>query len=79
MLTLPYSNWFTALVVTLAVGIVAAQGDLAEPEPVDEVTMAQQDAEALASRDWVAQRVCNGRPFEWTDDKTLVCHQEQQP
>lgn len=77
MLTLPYPNWLTALVVT--VGYVAARGDPAEPEPVDEVTMAQQDAEALASRDWVAQRVCNGRPFEWADDKTLVCHQEQQP
>ncbi|KAB2900375.1 MAG: hypothetical protein F9K35_06990 [Burkholderiaceae bacterium] len=78
-MTPPLSNWLTALAVTLAVGVVAAQGDLADPDPTDEVTMAQQDAEALASREWVAQRVCNGRPFEWADDKTLVCHQEQQP
>lgn len=39
----------------------------------------QQDAEALSSRDWAARQVCNGRPFSWEDDKTLVCHREARP
>lgn len=41
----------------------------------DATEAARQDAEAQASRDWVAQRVCAGRPHTWADDKTLVCAQ----
>lgn len=61
--------WIIAAVLTLGVGAIA--GNEAEAD--------REDAEALASRDWAARQVCNGRPFEWLDDKTLVCHREVQP
>lgn len=40
---------------------------------------AQEEAEALASRDWAASQVCKGQPFTWEDDKTLVCYREVHP
>lgn len=36
----------------------------------------QEDAEARHSRDWAASQVCKGQPFEWLDDKTIVCYRE---
>lgn len=40
---------------------------------------AQEEAEAMASRDWAASQVCKGQPFTWEDDKTLICHREVRP
>ena len=61
-----YAAWLIAAVLALGVGAIA--GHEAEAE--------QQDTEARASRDWVSRQVCNGRPFTWEDDKTIVCHKE---
>lgn len=36
----------------------------------------QEEADALTSRDFAAQQVCQGQPFTWENDKTLVCHKE---
>lgn len=61
--------WTAAIVLTLAIGAIAGAG-------AESATADQETADALHSRDWAARKVCNGRAFEWTDDKTLVCHRE---
>ena len=66
-------NWLTALAVVLAVGWVAAQDSY---PPHDEAMAAAQDVQAQHSRDWAARQVCGQQPYEWVDDKTLVCHRE---
>lgn len=60
--------WIAGIGLTLAVGALAGNEHEAEAN--------RQDAEALASRDFAARKVCNGRAFEWADDKTLVCFKE---
>lgn len=72
-------NWFTAIALTLVVGWFAAWADSTADRPSAASQAAQEQAAALASRDWVAAQVCAGRPFEWLDDKTLVCHREVRP
>ncbi len=58
-------NWITAVLIVIAVGWVAAEGDAqAEAER-------QADA-ARASRVWVGMQKCNS-PHHWADDHTLVC------
>lgn len=58
--------WIIAAVLTLGMGALA--GHDAEPEAD------RQDAEALASREWVGQQVCGPHATpEWLDDKTLHC------
>lgn len=59
--------WFAAGVLTLALGGMAAHES---PEAL------QEEADALTSRDFAAQQVCQGQPFSWENDKTLVCHKE---
>lgn len=42
-----------------------------------EATAAQQDTEALASREWVGQQVCGPhRTAVWESDQVLTCHRE---
>ncbi len=72
-------NWLTALLLTLVVGWFAAHMDTTADRPSAAQQAAQEEAAALASRDWAASQVCAGRPFEWLDDKTLVCHREVRP
>lgn len=57
-----------ALLLCIAFGAFAAADNEAEAD--------REDAAAISSRDWAAQQVCQGRPFTWEDDKTLVCHRE---
>lgn len=57
----------------IAIGMAAVAGN-----SHDNSTEAdQQDLQAQHSRDFAAHAVCQGRAFEWADDKTLVCHKEQ--
>lgn len=63
--------WLIAAVIALGVGAVAGH----DAEQLAD----QQDAEALASRDYAARDVCKGQPFTWEDDMTLVCHREKRP
>lgn len=73
-------HWLAAIALSLIVGACAAWADDApEGDQPTALLAAQQDAAAQASRDWAARQVCGGRPFEWADDKTLVCHREVQP
>lgn len=66
-------HWLTALLITLALGWLAAR----DSYPLhDEAMAAVQDIQAQHSRDWAAQQVCGLQPYEWVDDKTLVCHRE---
>ena len=58
--------WIIAAVLTLVMGAIAGH----------EVEADRQDAEAIASRDWAAREVCEGRPFEWQGD-VLICHRER--
>ncbi len=58
--------WIIAAVLTLGMGAIAGH----------EVEADRQDAEAIASRDWAAREVCEGRPFEWQGD-VLICHRER--
>jgi hypothetical protein len=58
--------WIIAAVLTLGMGAIAGH----------EVEADRQDAEAIASRDWAAREVCEGRPFEWHGD-VLICHRER--
>lgn len=68
-------NWLMTAVLILFVLVALAFAQHADAEPeVD-----QETADALHSRDWAARQVCNGRAFEWTDDKTLVCYREVKP
>lgn len=60
--------WLIAAVIALGVGAVAGH----ESEALAD----QQESETIASRDWAARTVCNGRPFEWEGD-VLVCHRER--
>lgn len=72
------TSWITAAALVICVGWLAAVERI--PEPASAALLAaQQDAAATASRDWAARRACEGRPFEWLDDKTLVCHREVRP
>lgn len=73
------ANWVAAIALTLAVGWLAAMDHAGTRATGTALQAAQEDAAALASRDWAARQVCEGRPFEWLDDKTLVCHREAQP
>ena len=68
--------WITALLVTLAVGWIAASVDSSHATAAPEITADEEDRAALASRDWAASQICKGQAFEWLDDKTLVCHRE---
>ena len=55
------------LAVIFAASLYAAHSDA-------EATAAQQDAEAMTSREWVGQQVCGPhRTAVWEDDKTLTC------
>lgn len=69
-------HWLIAIALTLAIGWFAAWADIPAELPSAAQQAAQEEAAALASRDWAASKACNGRPFEWLDDKTLVCHRE---
>lgn len=71
-------SWLAAILTTLAVGWFAAAADQA-PTPAHADQAAQEEADALTSRDWAARQACAGQPFEWLDDKTLICYREQQP
>lgn len=45
-----------------------------------ELEAAQQDAEALASREWTGQQVCGPAAHaQWLDDKTLQCTPKRGP
>ena len=64
------ADTFIILAVILAAFIYAAHSDA-------EATAAQQDAEALASREWVGQQVCGPhRTAVWESDQVLTCHRE---
>lgn len=69
-------NWLIAIALTLGIGWFTAWADSTDGRPTAAQQAAREEAAALASRDWAAAQVCNGRPFEWLDDKTLVCHRE---
>lgn len=60
--------WILALLMTLAMGHIAAKGSAAADE---------EDAAALSSREFAGQAMCgkNATPV-WTDDKTLECLKE---
>lgn len=61
------ADTFIILAVILAAFIYAAHSDA-------EATAAQQDAEAMTSREWAGQQVCGThRTAVWEDDKTLTC------
>lgn len=61
---------FIILAVILAAFIYAAHSDA-------EATAAQQDAEAMTSREWAGQQVCGPhRTAVWESDQVLTCHRE---
>ena len=61
------ADTFIILAVILAAFFYAAHSDA-------EATAAQQDAEAMTSREWAGQQVCGThRTAVWEDDKTLTC------
>ena len=60
--------WILALLMTLAMGHIAAQGSAAADE---------EDTAALSSREFAGQAVCGPRATPvWADDKTLECLKE---
>ena len=70
-------NWETGLAfLALLAAFIFAQyddhrGELSESQ---ELMAAQQNAEALASREFAGQQVCGPAALAtWQDDKTLVC------
>lgn len=75
----------TTLAALLAVFAVFfwAQSDDAQrigTPPSAAAQAAQQEAEAIASRQWAGQQVCGPHATpEWLDDKTLVCYREVSP
>jgi hypothetical protein len=73
----PRPNRGTALIVVAVIGIWLYVQDAdysAEHGQAAELEAAQQDAAALASREFAGQQVC-GPAAEaiWIDDKTLTC------
>lgn len=70
--------WITAATLTICMGWLAVITQIPAPT-VAALHAAHQDAVALARRDLAAAQVCDGQPFEWLDDKTLVCHREARP
>lgn len=65
-----YAISLIAVVIGLGMAAVAAHESEAAAEP-KELQQAQH------SRDFAARAVCQGRAFEWADDKTLVCFKER--
>lgn len=64
------ADTFIILAVILAAFIYAAHSDA-------EATSAQQDAEAMTSREWAGQQVCGPhRTAVWESDQVLTCHRE---
>ena len=64
------ADTFIILAVILAAFLYAAHSDA-------EATAAQQDAEAMTSREWVGQQVCGPhRTAVWESDQVLTCHRE---
>lgn len=64
------ADTFIILAVILAAFIYAAHSDA-------EATAAQQDAEAMTSREWAGQQVCGPhRTAVWESDQVLTCHRE---
>lgn len=70
-------NWGTGLAfLALLAAFIFAQYDdhRGEWSESQELMAAQQDAEALASREFAGQQVCGPAALAtWQDDKTLVC------
>lgn len=71
-------NRGTALIVVAVIGTWIWMQDAdysAEHGQAAELEAAQQDAEALASREFAGQQVCGPAALAtWQDDKTLVCN-----
>lgn len=65
-----YALILITAVLVLGMGAIPAHESDAQAD--------QQVIEARNSRDFVANQVCEGTPFTWEDDKTLVCHRERQ-
>lgn len=64
------ADTFIILAVILAAFIYAAHSDA-------EATAAQQDADAMTSREWAGQQVCGPhRTAVWESDQVLTCHRE---
>lgn len=64
------ADTFIILAVILAAFFYAAHSDA-------EATAAQQDAEAMTSREWAGQQVCGPhRTAVWESDQVLTCHRE---
>lgn len=55
-----------ALFVALMLAAIAGQESIADT----------QDEQAISSRDWAANKVCEGRAFEWQGD-VLICYKEK--
>ena len=69
-------RWGWAIVpAVLALSVLTGCADSsAEISQAQELEAAQQDAEALASREFAGQQVCGPAALAtWQDDKTLVC------
>lgn len=64
------ADTFIILAVILAAFFYAAHSDA-------EATAAQQDADAMTSREWAGQQVCGPhRTAVWESDQVLTCHRE---
>ena len=73
----PRPNRGTALIVVAVIGVWLYMHDAdhrAEFGQAAELEAAQQDAAALASREFAGQQVCGPAALAtWQDSKTLVC------
>ena len=72
-----HPNWGTAILISAILGaflFVQHDDHRAEFGQAAELEAAQQDAAALASREFAGQQVCGPAALAtWQDDKTLVC------
>jgi hypothetical protein len=66
------NNWILAAAFTIMVLCIGAALDR------NSSTGASESDTALIRRDQAAQQVCERRPFEWLDNQTLLCLNEQQ-
>ena len=78
--TLKKANWDTLALLVFIFGAYFLAHYMADRSeewaqgPSAELLAAQQDAEALASREWAGKQVCGpGALATWQDDKTLTC------
>lgn len=72
-----HPNWGTAILISAILGaflFVQYDDNSAEWSQSQELEAAQQDAAALASREFAGRQVCGpAAEASWQDDKMLVC------